>query len=410
MSQRRTYYFDNNATTRIAPEVLESMLPFLVEWWGNPSSAYGFGKQVSKHLEDARTKVAALINADPKEVVFTSCGTESNNSAIESALATHPAKRHVLTTAVEHSAVIKHGEVLQKRGCQVTFLPVDADGSLDLHLLDKSIRLDTAIVSVMWANNETGVVFPIEEIAAICRSKNVLFHTDATQVPGKMKIDVHGLGVDFLTLSAHKLHAPKGVGLLYIKRRVKYQPYLIGGHQERGRRGGTENVASIVGFGRAAELAEAHLEDENTRVRALRDRLENTILSTIPNTIRTGAKEPRLPNTSNIAFESVEAEAILHQLDQLGICVSSGSACTTGSLDPSHVLTAMGMKPARARGCVRISLGIYNTDEEVDYFLKHIPRVIGKLREDSPLNPGTAHVTAAELLREALRERFNKDK
>ena len=396
MSQRRTYYFDNNATTRIAPEVVDAMLPFLRECWGNPSSAYGFGKQVAKHLEEARAKVAALINAEPEEISFTSCGTESNNSAIQSALATHPGKRHILTTAVEHSAIINHCEALQKQGCQVTFLPVDADGSLDLHLLDKSIRPDTAIVSVMWANNETGVVFPIEEIAAICRSKNVLFHTDATQVPGKMEIDAHGLGVDFLSLSAHKLHAPKGVGLLYIKRKVKYQPYLIGGHQERGKRGGTENVASIIGFGRAAELAEAHLKDENTRVRALRDRMENTILSTVPNTIRTGAKEPRLPNTSNISFQGVEAEAILHQLDLLGICVSSGSACTTGSLEPSHVLTAMGIKPMRARGCVRISLGIYNTDEEVDYVLLHLPRVIAKLREDSPLKTTTTRVTPAE--------------
>jgi cysteine desulfurase len=396
MSQHRTYYFDNNATTRVAPEVLEAMLPFLRDWWGNPSSAYGFGKLASKHLEEARARVAALINADPKELVFTSCGTESNNSSIESALATQPGKRHVLTTAVEHSAVIKHGEVLRKRGFDVTFLPVDADGALDLHLLDKSIRPDTAIVSVMWANNETGVVFPIEEIAAICRSKGVLFHTDATQVPGKLKIDAHGLGLDMITLSAHKLHAPKGIGLLFIRRKVKFQPYLIGGHQERGKRGGTENVASIVGFGRAAELALDHLDDENTRVRALRDRLENTILGTIPNTIRTGAKEPRLPNTSNIAFESVEAEGILHLLDQLGICVSSGSACTTGSLDPSHVLTAMGMKPARARGCVRFSLGIYNTDEEVDYLLHHIPGVIARLRENSPLHSGSAHPTTAK--------------
>ncbi len=384
MSQRRTYYFDNNATTRVAPEVVDAMLPYLRDFYGNPSSAYGFGKEVGKQVEEARKKVAALINADPKEVVFTSCGTESNNSAIESALATHPSKRHVVTTAVEHSAIIKHGEVLQKRGCQVTFLPVDAEGALDLHRLDKSIRPDTAIVSVMWANNETGVVFPIEEIAAICQSKGVLFHTDATQVPGKLAIDAHDLGVDLLTLSAHKLHAPKGVGLLYIRKHVKYQPYLIGGHQERGKRGGTENVASIIGFGRAAELAMAHLEEENTRVRGLRDRMENTILHTIPGTIRTGAKEPRLPNTSNIAFEGVEAEGILYELDQLGICVSSGSACTTGSLNPSHVLTAMGLKAARARGCVRISLGIYNTDEEVDYFLRHLPRVIEKLREKSP--------------------------
>jgi len=395
MSQRRIYYFDNNATTRVAPEVVDAMLPFLREFWGNPSSAYGFGKQVAKHVEEARAKVAALINADPKEVVFTSCGTESNNSAIQSALATQPGKRHIVTTAVEHSAVIKHCEFLQKQGCDVTFLPVDADGSLDLHLLDKSIRPDTAIVSVMWANNETGIIFPIEEVAAICQARNVLFHTDATQVPGKIAIDARELGMDLLTLSAHKLHAPKGIGLLYIKKRVKYQPYVIGGHQERGKRGGTENVAGMVAFGRAAELAMSHLKDENTRVRGLRDRLENTLLATIPKTVRSGAKEPRLPNTSNIAFDGIEAEAILHQLDQLGICVSSGSACTTGSLNPSHVLTAMGIKPMRARGCVRFSLGIDNTDEEVDYVLKHLPEVIAKLRKDSPVTHGTTRTAAA---------------
>ena len=395
MSQRRIYYFDNNATTRVAPEVVDAMLPFLREFWGNPSSAYGFGKQVAKHVEEARANVAALLNADPKEVVFTSCGTESNNSAIQSALATQPGKRHIVTTAVEHSAVIKHCEFLQKQGCDVTFLPVDADGSLDLHLLDKSIRPDTAIVSVMWANNETGIIFPIEEVAAICQARNVLFHTDATQVPGKIAIDARELGMDLLTLSAHKLHAPKGIGLLYIKKRVKYQPYVIGGHQERGKRGGTENVAGMVAFGRAAELAMSHLKDENTRVRGLRDRLENTLLATIPKTVRSGAKEPRLPNTSNIAFDGIEAEAILHQLDQLGICVSSGSACTTGSLNPSHVLTAMGIKPMRARGCVRFSLGIDNTDEEVDYVLKHLPEVIAKLRKDSPVTHGTTRTAAA---------------
>jgi cysteine desulfurase len=384
MTERKIYYFDNNATTRVAPEVVEAMLPFLRDFWGNPSSAYSFGKYVAGQIDHAREKVAALIDAEPTEVVFTSCGTESNNAVLESALAAQPGKRHIVTTAVEHSAIIKHCEVLQKRGVEVTFLPVDPDGMLDLHLLDKSIRHDTALVSIMWANNETGVLFPIEEIAAICRSKNVSFHTDATQVPGKLKIDVRGAGVDFLTLSAHKLHAPKGVGLLYVRRRAKFQPYLIGGPQERGRRGGTENAASIIGFGRAAELAVAHLDDENTRVRALRGRLENTILSGIANTIRTGAGEPRLPNTSNIAFDSVEAEGILMALDQLGICASSGSACTTGSLNPSHVLTAMGIKPARAKGCVRFSLGIYNTDEEVDYLLKHIPGVIARLRAASP--------------------------
>ena len=328
MIQRKVYYFDNNATTRIAPEVVDAMIPFLKEFWGNPSSAYHFGSQVGKYVEDARAKVAALINADPKEIVFTSCGTESNNSAIHSALLTTK-KKHVVTTAVEHSANINFGEYLQKQGYEVTFLPVEPDGSIDIHLLEKSIRPDTAIVSVMYANNETGVLFPIEEIAAICRSKGVLFHTDAVQTPGKLKIDVKNLGGDFLSLSAHKLHAPKGIGMLYVKKRTKYQPYVIGGHQERGKRGGTENVANIVAFGRAAELAMEKLTDENTRVRALRDRLENTILATIPNTIRNGGKEPRLPNTTNIAFEFVEAEAILLLLDGLGICASSGSACTS---------------------------------------------------------------------------------
>ncbi|MGI8966450.1 MAG: cysteine desulfurase NifS [Limisphaerales bacterium] len=387
MKQQKLYYFDNNATTRVAPEVVEAMIPFLSEFWGNPSSAYQFGSQVAKHLEEARAKVAALINADPKEIVFTSCGTESNNSAIHSALATNPKKRHVMTTAVEHSANINFGEYLQKQGYEVSYLPVESDGSLDLHLLEKSIRPDTAIVSVMYANNETGIIFPIEEIAAICRSKGTLFHTDAVQTPGKLKMDVKNLGADFLSLSAHKLHAPKGIGMLYVKRRTKYQPYVIGGHQERGKRGGTENVANIIAFGKAAELAMAHLDEENTRVRALRDRLENTILKTIPNTIRNGAKEPRLPNTTNIAFEFIEAEAILLLLDGLGICASSGSACTTGSLDPSHVMTAMGLSPRRARGCVRFSLGIYNTDEEVDFLLKQLPPIIAKLRSISPLNP-----------------------
>jgi cysteine desulfurase len=407
MNQHELFYFDNNATTRVAPEVVEAMLPFLTEYWGNASSAYQFGHQVARHLDEARAKVAALINADPKEVIFTSCGTESNNSAIHSALAVHPGKRHVITTAVEHSANINYGHFLQKRGYEVIYLPVESDGSLDLHLLDKSIRPDTAIVSIMWANNETGVLFPIEEIAAICQSKSVLFHTDAVQTPGKLKIDVKALGVDFLSLSAHKLHAPKGIGLLYVKKRTKFQPYIIGGHQERGKRGGTENVPYIVGFGRAAELALCTLDDENTRVRALRDKLENFILTQIPNTVRNGAKEPRLPNTTNIAFDFVEAEAILMMLDQLGICVSSGSACTTGSLDPSHVLTAMGINPMRARGCVRFSLGIYNTEEEVNYLLQHLAPIIAKLRAISPLNPDHLDNTSYDL--EAERKKHSHD-
>ena len=383
MSQQPIYYFDNNATTRVAPEVVDAMLPFLREHWGNPSSVYTFGKQVTGHVETARAKVAALINAEPREIIFTSCGTESSNSAIHSALAAHPSRRHVLTTAVEHSATLKFCAALQKQGYDITFLPVESDGGLDLHLLEKSIRPDTAVVSVMWANNETGVLFPVEEIAAVCRSKNVCFHTDAVQTPGKLKIDVKDLGVDMLSLSAHKLHAPKGVGLLYVKRKTKYHPYVIGGGQEHGRRGGTENVAGIVGFGRAAELALSHLLDENTRVLALRDKLESEILRHIPGTVRNGAKEPRLPNTANLSFDAVEAEGILMLLDQLGICVSSGSACTSGSLDPSHVLMAMGCSVARARGSVRFSLGMYNTDAEVDYVLKHLPPVIAKLRSHS---------------------------
>jgi cysteine desulfurase len=383
MSQHAIYYLDNNATTRVAPEVMESMTPFLHEQWGNPSSIYTFGKQVARHLDKAREKVAALINAQPREIIFTSCGTESNNSAIHSALLTQPQKRHVVTTAVEHSANIKFCAALQKQGYDITILPVESDGGLDIHLLEKSIRPDTAIVSVMWANNETGVLFPIEEISAICRSKSVPFHTDAVQTPGKLKIDVEDLGVDFLSLSAHKLHAPKGIGLLYVKRKTKYHPYVIGGGQEHGRRGGTENVPYIIAFGRAAELALENLKEENTRIRALRDKLETGILSTIPGTLRNGARDPRLPNTTNISFEATEAEGILMLLDQVGICVSSGSACTSGSLDPSHVLTAMGCSVARARGSVRLSLGIYNTDAEIDYVLKQLPPIIGKLRKNS---------------------------
>jgi cysteine desulfurase len=384
MSEPAIYYFDNNATTRVAPEVVDAMTPFLREQWGNPSSTYVFGRQVGEHVDQARARVAALINAEPRGIIFTSCGTESNNSAIHSALATQPEKRHVLTTAVEHSANTNFCTLLQKRGYSVTFLPVAPDGALDLQQLEASIRPDTAIVSVMWANNETGVLFPVGDIAAICRRKGVLFHTDAVQTPGKLKIDVRELDVDFLSLSAHKLHAPKGIGLLYVKRRVKYQPYVVGGGQERGRRGGTENVAGIVAFGRAAELALANLQDENTRVRGLRDRLEDGIMAAILGASRNGAKEPRLPNTSNVAFDGVEAEGILMLLDQAGICASSGSACTTGSLDPSHVLTAMGCSAARARSSIRFSLGIYNTVEEVDYVLKHLPGIIAKLRANAP--------------------------
>lgn len=376
-------YFDNNATTRVAPEVVEAMLPFLREQWGNPSSVYGFGRQLRKPLEAAREKVAALINAEPREIIFTSGGTESNNAAIHSALVTQSQKRHVLTTAVEHSANLKLCEHLKKTGFEVTLLPVDAEGRIDLHLLEKSIRPDTAIVSAMWANNETGVLFPIQEIAAICCSKEVLFHTDAVQAPGKLKINVNEVSVDFLSLSAHKLYAPKGMGALYVKRGVKYQPYVIGGGQEQGRRGGTENVAGIIGFGCAAEIAMARVEEVNTRVQALRDKLEGGILKSISGVMRNGAREERLPNTSNLSFEGLEAEGILLSLDELGICASSGSACTSGTLDPSHVLMAMGCSMERARGSIRFSLGIYNTAAEVDFVLEKLPAMIAKLRARS---------------------------
>ena len=380
MSKEKFCYLDNNATTQVAPEVLEAMLPFLRDHWGNPSSAYRFGHDVTDAIEAARKSVAALLSATPREIIFTSGGTESNNTAIHTALMANPGKRHIVTTAVEHSAVLNFCKSLQKRAYEVTYLPVESDGSLDIHLLHQAIRPDTAVVSVMLANNETGILFPIEEIAAICRAKGVLCHTDAVQTPGKMKLDVKELGVDLLSLSAHKLHAPKGIGCLYVRQGVPFHPYVIGGGQERRRRGGTENVPYMVAFGRAAELAMASIDEENTRVRALRDRLENTLIKTIPGVHRTGQKEPRLPNTTNLAFEGVEAEAILLLLDQSGICASSGSACTTGSLEPSHVLTAMGLSAERARSCVRLSLSIYTTEADIDHALEQFPQIISKLR------------------------------
>jgi cysteine desulfurase len=373
MTVPKFYYFDNNATTPVAPEVVEAMLPFLSEWWANPSSGYQMAQHVAKQLEKARAQVAALINADPREVLFTSCGTESINTAIHSAILQQPKKRHILTTAVEHSATLRYVESLQRQGFEVTFLPVDSDGALNLALLEQSIRPETALVSVMWANNETGIIFPVEEIAAICRNKEVSFHTDAVQAAGKIPLDVQEARVDFLSLSGHKLHAPKGVGFLYVRRHVKFHPY---------------HVAQIVGFGRAAELALANLGQEQQQVRALRDTFEAKILATLPGVSRNGPAEPRLPNTSNLAFEGVEAEALLIQLDLAGICASSGSACTTGSLEPSHVLKAMGMSAARARGSLRFSFGIYNTVAEVDYLISHLSAALAKLRSPQP-DPST---------------------
>ena len=387
MSKEPVYYLDNNATTRVAPEVIEAMLPFLTEQWGNPSSTYSFGKAVGQAIAEAREKVATLLNASPREIIFTSCGTESNNAAINSALAIQPGKRHIITTVIEHSANIKFGQSLEKRGCEVTWIPVDRAGQLDVHEIHEAIREDTAIVSVMMANNETGVIYPIEEIAAICRAKGVPFHTDAVQTPGKLKLDVKAMEVDFLSLSAHKLHAPKGIGLLYVRKGVSFQPYVMGGGQEHGRRGGTENVANIVAFGKAAEIAMVSLEDNLDRIRALRDRMEGGIMDVIDGVTRNGAKEPRLANTSNLSFANCEAEAILLLLDREGICASSGSACTTGSLAPSHVLTAMGLTPELAISAVRLSLSKYSTDEEVDHLLAKMPEIIAKLRGNPSPKP-----------------------
>jgi cysteine desulfurase len=402
---RKIIYFDNNATTRIAPEVFEAMVPYLTENYGNPSSAYSFGKKVEGALKQAREKFAALIKADPKEIIFTSCGTESDNMAIWSALQS-TGKKHIVTTQVEHSAIINQTEVLEKNGYAVTRLGVNGEGMLDLKELEKAITPETAVVSIMYANNETGVIFPVEEIAKICQAKKVLFHTDAVQTPGKIPLDVKTIGADFISFSGHKLHAPKGVGVLYVKKRTKVVPYVIGGGQERGKRGGTENVASIIGLGRAAELSLENLADEQTRVRALRDRLESGLMEKLPELYINGKRDQRLPNTTNIAFDFVEAEAVLMLLDMAGICASSGSACTTGSLDPSHVLSAMGLTPARARSCVRFSLSHYNTQEEVDYALKAIPPIIEKLRAMSPLNPNHRDNDAYDV--EAAREKEEK--
>ena len=380
MIKPKTYYFDSNATTGVAPEVLEAMLPYLTEQWGNPSSPYRFGKQLVEPIEQARESVAALIGAEAREIIFTSCGTESINTALTSALYSQPAKRHIVTTAVEHSATKNCCAALEKRGYSVTYLPVNRDGSLDLATFERALRPDTALVSIMWANNETGVLFPIAQLAALCRQRGILIHTDAVQVPGKLKLDVNALGVDLLSLSAHKLHGPKGIGLLYVRRGTPFRELIIGGHQEDGRRGGTENVPYIVGFGRAAALAGAISVETQRTLAALRDTLEEGILSQILHTTRNGAKEPRLPNTTSIAFAGVEAEALLMQLDELQIRASSGSACTTGSVAPSHVLTALGLGPVEARSTIRFSLD-YNTSEaDVAYVLSHLPRVVADLR------------------------------
>ena len=385
----KTIYVDNNATTRVAPEVVEEMSPYFSDLYGNPSSMHFFGGQVQRKVEEARARVATLIGAQPEEVIFTSCGTESDNTAIMSALQCNPDKRHVITTRVEHPAVKNLTTHLTREGYRVTELPVDRNGLLSAEEVARAITDDTAIVSVMWANNETGVLFPVEEIAELTKERGVIFHTDAVQVVGKMPINSRHSQIDMLSLSGHKLHAPKGVGVLYVRRGTRFAPYVIGGHQEEGRRGGTENVPYIIGLGKACELAARDLEDERIRIKGLRDKLESGLLAEIPNSIINGDREQRLPNTSSISFEYVEGESILLRLSDKGICASSGSACTSGSLEPSHVLRAMGVPFTAAHGSIRFSLSRYNTEKEIDYILDVMPPIIKELREISPFWNGS---------------------
>ena len=376
-------YLDNNATTQVDPAVVEEMLPFLREHYGNPSSGYRMGKQVADALEQARVRVAGLIGCEPSEVLFTSCGTESTNAAIYSALQMDRDRQHIVTTRVEHSATLKTCELLAKRGHSVTWLGVNGAGQIDLGELERAISDETALVSVMWANNETGVTFPIEEIAKIVREKGAVFHTDAVQTIGKLPLNLRELPVNFLSLSGHKLHAPKGVGVLYVNRRTKYFPFVTGGGQESGKRAGTQNVASIVALGKACELAAQHIGAESTAVRALRDELEAGLLARIPGARVNGDAANRLPNTTSLTFPGVESEAMLLLLDAQGICCSAGSACTTGQHEPSHVLRAMGFDDTRARCSLRFSLGRFNTRAEVARALEIIPAVAEKVRRVS---------------------------
>jgi cysteine desulfurase len=380
----KTVYFDNNATTKVAEEVLEEIRPLFCDLYGNPSSMHTFGGQIGRRIRKAREQVTGLLGCEPSEIVFTGCGTESDNTAIKGSLIASPNKRTVITTRVEHPAVLAVCRDLENHGYTVVELGVDKLGRLDMAELEEQLNDDTALVTIMYANNETGTVFPIEEVAELVTSKGAIFHTDAVQAVGKIPLNLSKSNIDLLSLSGHKLHAPKGVGVLYVRKGTRLSPFMLGGHQEAGRRAGTENVPGIVGLGKACELAVDNFDTENNKVRALRDKLEKAILETCPDCRLNGDPNNRLPNTSNISFEYIEGEAILLMLDKYGICASSGSACTSGSLEPSHVLRAMGVPFTAAHGSIRFSLSRYNTEEEVDYTIEKLPPIVNQLRELSP--------------------------
>ena len=390
----KTVYFDNNATTRTADEVREAMIPFFGELYGNPSSMHAFGGGVAKHLSDAREQVAAFLNCSPDEVIFTSCATESDNAAIRGVADWFGKDMKVVTTAVEHPAVLQPARRLKAQGFAEVELPVDSVGQIDLDRLRAELKgTKNALVSVMWANNETGTIFPVKEVAEIAKEFGATMHTDAVQIAGKERIDVQKVPVDTLAISGHKFHAPKGVGALYVRKGTKLKPFMVGGHQESARRAGTENVPYIVGLAKACELATANLETEAKVVGAMRDRLEAGILERCPDVRINGDKSRRLPNTLNVSFEYIEGEAIAYRLSDLGICISTGSACASGSLDPSHVIRAMGVPFTAVHGSVRFSLSRYNTMDEVDYVLDNLPPVIKTLREMSPFGPESAPST-----------------
>jgi cysteine desulfurase len=382
----RRVYLDHNGTTPVHPEVIEAMMPFFKDQFGNASSIHWAGREVKKYLDDAREKVAALLNARPGEIVFTGCGTESDNMAIKGvAFALKEKGRHIITTQVEHHAVLHTCQFLEKMGYEVTYLPVDGDGLIDLQDLRRSIKPQTILITIMFANNETGTIFPMKEIGEIAREKEVIFHSDAIQAVGKLPIDLQQLPVGILSLSGHKLYAPKGIGAQYIRTGTKLMPLIHGGAQERNRRAGTENIPYIVALGKASEIAQRDFPSRYARLRALRDRLEEGILRRIPDVRRNGHPTKRLPNTLNLSFLYIEGESLLLNLDLEGIAVSSGSACTSGSLEPSHVLLAMGIPPEIAQSAIRFSLGWANTDEDVDYVVEVLPRIVKRLRDMSPL-------------------------